>query len=173
MTFTLYDATIANYLQTLGAVSHILEKGHTHFIKAGTDPAEAVAARLAPDMLPLWFQIVSVTHHSRGAIEGVQNGSFGPPPRQPDFTYADLQKLVAEALSELSALTPETVNALVGRDVVFKAGDVTLPFKAENFLMSFSLPNFYFHAATAYDILRHKGVALSKRDFMGKMKMSA
>lgn len=173
MTFTLYDATVANYLQTLGAVAHILEKGHKHFSETGKDTAEGVMARLAPDMLPLWFQIVSVTHHSRGAIEGAGKGLFEPPPRKSDFTYAELQRLVTDARSELSALTPEVVNALVGRDVIFKSGDLALPFKAEGFLMSFSLPNFYFHAATTYGILRHMGVTLGKRDFMGKMNMSA
>jgi hypothetical protein len=66
---------------------------------------------------------------------------------------------------------PEAVNALVGRDVTFKLGDRALPFTTEGFLMSFSLPNFFFHAATAYDILRHKGAPLGKRDFMGKIKL--
>jgi hypothetical protein len=63
---------------------------------------------------------------------------------------------VTEAHNELSVLTPETVNALIGRDVIFKLGDRALPFTTEGFLMSFSLPNFFFHATTAYDILRHK-----------------
>jgi hypothetical protein len=79
--------------------------------------------------------------------------------------------LVTDARNELSVLTPETVNALVGGDVTFRLGDRALPFTTEGFLMSFSLPNFFFHAATAYDILRHKGAPLGKRDFMGKMKL--
>jgi hypothetical protein len=79
--------------------------------------------------------------------------------------------LVTDARNELSVLTPETVNALVGGDVTFRLGDRALPFTTEGFLMSFSLPNFFFHAATAYDILRHKGAPLGRRDFMGKMKL--
>ena len=67
--------------------------------------------------------------------------------------------------------TPDAVNALGGRDVVFHLGEHKLPFTAEGFLMSFSLPNFYFHATTAYDILRTNGVPLGKRDFMGRLKM--
>jgi hypothetical protein len=78
-----------------------------------------------------------------------------------------------EARNELSALTPEAVNALVGRDVVFKFGERALPFTAEGFLMSFSLPNFFFHASTAYDILRHSGAPIGKRDFMGKLNLKA
>ena len=78
---------------------------------------------------------------------------------------------MTQARSELSALTPDVVNALVGRDVTFKLGERALPFTAEGFLMSFSLPNFFFHATTAYDILRHKGAPIGKRDFMGRLTL--
>jgi uncharacterized protein len=171
MAFSLYDATVANYLQILGAVGGFLEKSLTHFRENGIDPAEIVETRLTPDMLPFRFQIVSVAHHSRGAMEAAQNGVFVPPSGKPDLDYAALQALVAEARDELAALTPESVGALVGRDVTFKVGERALPFTAEDFLMSFSLPNFFFHAATAYDILRHKGAPIGKRDFMGRLKM--
>jgi hypothetical protein len=68
MAFSLYDATVANYLQILGAVGGLLEKSLTHFREKGVDPAQIVETRLAPDMLPFRFQIVSVVHHSRGAM---------------------------------------------------------------------------------------------------------
>jgi uncharacterized protein len=168
MTFSLYDATVANYLQMLGAVGGF---HRTHFNEKGVDLAEIVETRLAADMLPLWFQIVSVVHHSRGAMEAAKNGVFVPPSGKPDRDFAALQALVAEARNELSELTPEAVNALAGRDVTFRLGDRALPFTTEGFLMSFSLPNFFFHATTAYDIVRHKGAPLGKRDFMGRMKL--
>jgi hypothetical protein len=171
MGFSLYDATVANYVQILGAVGGFLEKSLTHFHEKGINPAEIVETRLTPDMLPLRFQIVSVAHHSRGAIEAAKNGVFTPSSGKPDLDYAALQALVTEARNELSVLTPEAVNALVGRDLTFKLGDRALPFTTEGFLMSFSLPNFFFHATTAYDILRHKGAPLGKRDFVGKMKL--
>ncbi len=171
MAFSLYDATVANYLQMLGAVGGFLEKSLSHFRDKGVDPAVIVETRLTADMLPLRFQIVSVVHHSRGAIEAAKNGVFTPPSGKPDLDYAALQALVTEARAELSVLTPETVNALVGRDVTFRFGERALPFTAEGFLMSFSLPNFFFHATTAYDILRHKGAPLGKRDFMGRLKL--
>ena len=171
MAFSLYDATVANYLQILGAVGGFLDKSLTHFCERGIDPTEIVEARLAPDMLPLRFQIVSVAHHSRGAMEAAKNGVFVPPSGKPDLDYAALQALVTEARNALSALTPEAVNALIGRDVTFKVADRVLPFTAEGFLMSFSLPNFFFHATTAYDLLRHKGAPLGKRDFVGRLKM--
>ena len=173
MAFTLYDASVANYLQILGAVSGYLNKGLTHFREKGIDPETIVETRLADDMWPLRSQIVSVAHHSLGAIEGVKKGEFKPPVVDPALDYAALQKLVEDASASLSALKPDDVNALIGRDIVFKIGDRSMPFTAEGFLMSFSLPNFYFHATTAYDILRHQGVQVGKRDFMGRMRMKA
>jgi hypothetical protein len=171
MAFSLYDATVANYLQILGAVGGFLEKSLVHFREKDIDPAEIVQSRLAPDMLPLRFQIVSVAHHSRGAMEAVKTGVFSPPSAKPDLDYAALQALVTQARDELSVLRPEDVDALLGHDVTFKVGERTLPFTAEGFLMSFSLPNFLFHAATAYDILRHKGAPLGKRDFLGRLNL--
>ena len=119
-------------------------------------------------MQPLRFQIVSVAHHSRGAMEAARSGVFTPPSAKPDLDYAALQALVTEARDELSVLRPEAVNAILGYDLTFRVGD---RLTAEGFLMSFSLPNFFFHATTAYDILRHKGAPLGKRDFMGKLKL--
>ena len=124
-------------------------------------------------MLPLRFQLTSVVHHSRGALEGAQQGLFAPPKGAAELDYAGLQALVSEARAVLAAYTPETVNGLVGGETVFQAGERRMPFTTEDFLMSFSLPNFYFHAATAYDILRHQGVPLGKRDFLGRMRMKA
>ena len=171
MSTSLYDFTVAPYLQILAAVVGYLDKGRAHCEENDIDLADVVETKLYPDMLPFRFQIYSVAHHSLGAIRGVQSGSFSPPPRL-DLDYDALQKLVIDARAELEPLTPEEVNALEGGDVVFNLGEHRLPFVAEDFLMTFSLPNFYFHATTAYDMLRMKGVPLGKRDFIGRMNMS-
>ena len=171
MALSLYDASVANYLQILGAVGGFLDRGLAHFREKSIDPETMVEARLAPDMLPLRFQIISVAQHSRGAIEAAQSGEFRPPSFKTPYDYAGLQGLVAQTREALEGWTPDAVNALGGRDVVFLLGDHKLPFTTEGFLMSFSLPNFYFHATTAYDILRTNGVPLGKRDFMGRLKM--
>jgi hypothetical protein len=173
MATSLYDMTVASYLQTLGGVAHVLTRGFDHFTDTNTDPNDIVEVRLHDDMLPLRFQIWSVAHHSLGAINGVKAGVFGPPSAMPELDYAGLRKVVADTTESLSKLTPAEVNALEGKDVTFQIGEFKIPFVAENFVMSFSLPNFYFHSATAYDILRTKGVPLGKRDFMGKMRMKA
>jgi hypothetical protein len=114
-----------------------------------------------------------VAHHSAGAIEGVKKGAFSPPSEQRPLNYVELQGLVADAREQLGKLTAAEVNALEGGDMTFQIRDFKLPFTAEGFLMSFSMPNFYFHATTAYDILRSKGVPLGKRDFMGQLRVKA
>jgi hypothetical protein len=173
MAIPLYDLSVGSYLQTLGGVSGYLERGLAHCRDNNLDPEEVVETRLWGDMLPFRFQIVSVCHHSIGAIEGVKKGAFGPPTEQRPLTYPQLQELVADARAALGKLTPAEVNGLEGGDMVFQIRDFKVPFSAEGFIQSFSLPNFYFHAATAYDILRSKGVPLGKRDFMGQMRTKA
>jgi hypothetical protein len=171
MAISLYDLSVGTYLQILGGVEGFLGKALGHFKDKGIDPNAVVETRLFEDMLPFRFQITSVAHHSLGAIRGVQAGSFSPQAQIPPLDYAGLQKLVSDAREALQPLKPAEVNAWEGKDVTFKVRDISLPFTAENFVLSFSLPNFYFHATTAYDILRHKGVPLGKRDFTGKLRL--
>ena len=171
MPTSLYDLSVASYQQTVDAVGGFLAKGLDHCQGCGDDPAKFVEARLAEDMLPLRFQIVSVAHHSLGAIEGMKSGVFSPPGRSEALDYTGLQKLLADTSEGLRKLTPDEVNALSGRDMIFQIGERKVPFTTDNFVLSFSLPNFYFHATTAYDILRTNGVPLGKRDFMGRLKL--
>jgi hypothetical protein len=173
MAFSLFDATVANYLQTLGALAGILERSRAHFAEAGVALEEIVEARLAGDMLPFRFQVVSATHHSLGAIEGVKRGLFQPPKGNTDLDFAALQALVTQARDALGAFGRDDINALEGGDVTFQIGERRVPFKAEDFLMSFSLPNFYFHAATSYDLLRMKGAPLGKKDYLGRMRIKS
>ena len=171
MATALYELSVANYLQTLSAVSGFLKEGLAHFQANNVNVNEIVETRLAPDMLPFRFQIQSVGHHSLGAIEGVRSGLFQPPPPIPALDYAGLQKLVADAHDTLQRVTPAELNAFEGKDVTFQLGNFKLPFTAEGFILSFSLPNFYFHATTAYDILRMKGAPIGKRNYMGQMRL--
>jgi hypothetical protein len=172
MPTSLYDLSVTSFLQTLGGVEGFLAKGLTHCKEKGIDPSSIVETRLFDDMLPFRFQIASVVHHSAGALRGVKAGQFSPPGPVQASSYADLQKLVTDARLELEQLKPDEVNTLEGKDVLFSVRDIKMPFKAEGFLMSFSLPNFHFHATTAYDILRSKGVPLGKRDYMGRLRLA-
>ena len=173
LSISFYDASVGSYLQILDAVAGVLESGANHAAETGLDPQEMVMTRLREDMMPLHFQIVSVAHHSWGAMQGMQKGEFRPPSFDLDKDYAALQALVAEARNGLAGLGESEVEALADKSIVFKLGKNDLPFTNRNFLLSFSLPNFYFHATTTYDILRTLGVPLGKMHFLGQMKVGA
>jgi len=173
MSISLYDASVASYIQVVGAVSSFLDKGHSYCTENNVELEDVVSTCLYPDMLPFRFQVISVVHHSLGTVKALSSGEFGPPIGYPDYDYAGLQNLASETLEALQKYSSEEVNTLSSGDVTFKFGETSLPFSAPNFVLSFSHPNVYFHAATAYDILRMKGVPLGKRDFMGRPRMKA
>jgi uncharacterized protein len=171
MAISLYDSSVACFLQTLGGVEGFLGRGLAHCKEKNIDPNEIVETRLFPDMLPFRYQVLAVAGHSIGAIRGVKQGLFSPATEMPPLDYAGLQKVITDAREALQQFAPADVEALEGKDVLFQIRDIKMPFKAEGFLLSFSLPNFHFHATTAYDILRMKGVPLGKRDYMGKLRL--
>ncbi len=173
MAISIYDLSVGSYLQTLGGIAGVLQKGADYAAENELDLEGVVETRLHPDMLPFRFQVISVFHHSLGAINGMREGLFTPPPSMPDLDYAGLKALVEDATTQLQAVSSEEINAMEGKAVLFKAGKFEVPFTAESFLLSFSLPNFYFHASATYDILRMAGVPLGKMDFLGKMNAGA
>lgn len=170
MTLSLYSVTVPAYRQTLGAIGGLLAKAEGFCAEKAMAPAELIQARLAQDMQPFAYQVKSVAVHTLGAIEAVRRGAFSPDMTPPPETFAALKARVADTLAALNAIDPAEVDAFVGRDMYFAVGERRIDFTAENFLLSFSQPNFYFHATTAYDILRWKGLPLGKRDFMGQLR---
>lgn len=169
MAISLYDATAALFIQTLGALEGILKRGLAHCEDNNIPTGEIIETRLIADMLPFRYQVQAAIGHSWGAIEGVKRGVFKPPYGAPASDYAALQTEVADALAKLKAYSQDEINALENKDVVFDLGDRQMPFIGKGFLLTFSLPNFHFHATTAYDILRSKGAPLGKRDYIGRI----
>lgn len=170
MGIPLYDVTVLGFVQTVGAIEGVLQRGLAHCKERGIDTNEIVETRLHPDMLPFRFQVFSIVKNSVGAIESAKAGLFARPPETPALDYAGLQAVLAEASAKLKTYTRDEVNALQGRDMVFHPGEHKMLFTIENFLLSFSIPNFHFHATTAYDILRSKGVPIGKRDYLGRVR---
>src|SRR5215475_11889818 len=105
MTVSLYDLSVSSYLQTLGALEGILRKGLAHFLKIGINPDSILQERLYDDMEPFAFQVWNTVHASLGAIRGLREGAFGPPPPAPEgMDFAGLQKIVAQARGEMLQL---------------------------------------------------------------------
>ena len=171
MAFTLYDATIPNFQQTVGATIGLIDKAEAFCAEGLSDEAALVDARLADDMLPFGYQVKSVCAHSIGAIEGVRAGLFSPDLSPWPTDLAGLKAALTSAQAALQTLTPDEVNGLVGDDMAFAFKERRMEFTAEDFLLSFSLPNFYFHATAAYAILRMKGVKIGKSDFIGRPRL--
>lgn len=167
MTFSLYDAIIPSNLQILRALDALLDKAEAFCAEGGIAPADLIEARLAPDMLPFGYQVKACAEHSTGAIAGVRGGSYAPDLKPWPADFAGLHAKVRAATAELEAIDRAEFDALADAHTEFRFGETALPFTGANFLLSFSQPNFYFHASTAYAILRVKGVKLGKRDFMG------
>ena len=168
MSISLYDVSVGTFQHVLGATQKFLAKSRGYFEVEGIALDEVVGVRLIDDMLPLGFQVVSVVHHSLGAIHGVQTGVFSVVPADPaDQPYTALEALLARTRDAMDCYSREMVDGLAGRDLEFRFRDNVVSFKAEAFLLTFSLPNLYFHATTAYDLLRMRGAPLGKRDFLG------
>jgi hypothetical protein len=167
MSFSLYDAVVPSNLQILGALVRVLEKAKAFCDERGLSEAELIDARLVPDMFPLGYQVKSCAVHSIGGIEGARAGSFSPDRNAWPTDLDGLRDILQRASAELSSLDRATVEELTEANTHFAFGENKLPFTGANFLLSFSQPNFYFHATTAYAILRAQGMNLGKRDFLG------
>jgi hypothetical protein len=176
MATSLYDLSVPTFLQTVSAVGGFLDRAATHCVETGADPEDFACVRLVDDMAPFHFQIECIAHHSVWALLAVKNGVFDPPALVPPGTilFAGLREMIAQAEAALKAFTPEEVNSWSGKDLDLQIGPPDrsrrLAFTPETFLLSFSLPNFYFHEVTAYNILRIRGVPLGKRDYEGVLR---
>ena len=167
MPFSLYDAVVPSNLQILKAIDALLDKAATFCAEQGRSESELIEARLAPDMLPFGYQVKSCAGHSIGGIEGVKAGGFSPDTSPWPTDIAGLHAVLQKAIASLNEIDREAFDGLAENDTQFVFGETKLPFTGANFLLSFSQPNFYFHATIAYAILRAQGMKLGKRDFMG------
>jgi hypothetical protein len=172
MPISLYDATVPLYLQVLPAIGGLIDKAEAHCREAGLPDSALSEASLAPDMWHFARQVQIACMHSAAAVEGALSGKLTPDFTPPATDFASLRARVADAIARLKTITPAQLEAVIGRDTVFAMGETRrFDFTAEDFLLSFALPNFTFHATTAYAILRMKGLPIGKGDFLGKIRM--
>jgi hypothetical protein len=166
MSLSMYQASVPAYTQLLKSLSAILKKAEAHCEAKKIDPSVFVNARLYPDMAPFSRQIQIATDQVKGGLARLA-GTEPPSWEDKETTFADLQARLQKALDFAASFKPEQIDGSENRDIVLKIGGQDMTFKGQQFLISFSLPNFYFHIVTAYDILRHNGLEIGKRDYMG------
>jgi hypothetical protein len=162
-----YDAVVPGYLQILNSLSAILTKAEAHCEAKKIQPDVLLGSRLYPDMLPFTSQIHTVCDF---ATKGCARLTHSEVPSNPNTekTFAELKQRLANTIAYVKTYKPEQFEGADSRDVSFPAGpDKTMTMKGQQFLSHFSLPNFHFHAAIAHGILRHNGVEIGKRDFLG------
>ena len=172
MTISLSNISVKTYLQLLPAASNIMQKAKAHFEEEGTNLQEIVDMRLYEDMATFSFQVFSIAHHSLGAINALKEGEFGPPNMPSGLDFESLHNMIKDAEAQLLEVSCDDIDKLLDGQVIFKMGDIRWPFTNEDFILSFSLPNFYFHLTTMYDMLRVKGLPLGKMDFVGQMRLN-
>lgn len=162
-----HDAVVPAYLQMLNSLTGLLSKAEAHCAAKKIDPSVLLGSRLFPDMLPLSKQIQLVSDF---AAKGCARLTHSDVPSMPDTetSFAELKQRLAITIDYVKSFKPEQFEGADTRDVTFPSGpNKTTTLKGQQFLSAFSLPNFYFHCATAHGILRHNGVEIGKRDFMG------
>ena len=168
MTLSLHAATIPGFLRMLANMDHLIGKAEAWCAEQGRSEEDVCSARITPDMLDFAYQVKSTVSHSVGAITGIRAGVFSPDRSEPPRGFAAMRAMLADARQELSALSEAEMEEVGSTGMEFRMGDkFVVPFTGQSFLLTFSVPNFYFHATTAYDILRQLGVPIGKRDYLG------
>ncbi len=168
MTISLYAATVPTFLQSLRATIGWLGKAADFTADNSLVEAEVMASALVPDMFPFNRQVRACAMHSQGAIEGALGGRFSPDMTPAPDSFSGLSARLTSAIVFLEALEPAQIDALADKEMLFELGQTRMKFQASEFLLSFSQPNFFFHTTTAYAILRHLGMPLGKRDYLGQ-----
>jgi hypothetical protein len=164
----MYDHSIPVFTKMLGNLSAVLDKAAQHCQARKIDPAALLGARLFPDMFPLTRQVQVATDQAKGGAARLA-GREVPKYEDTEKSFDELKARIAKTLAFVGSVRPEHVAGSAARDITLPLGPNTLSFKGEWYLKHFVLPNFYFHVTTAYDILRHNGVELGKRDFIGTL----
>jgi hypothetical protein len=170
MAASFHDISAASFLQTVSAIADCLDRAAGYATARGPDLEDLVTERLFFDMAPLHFHIEALCHHSLWGMEAVKTGVFAPPGLRGAMPFSELRAMTRETEAGLRALDPDEVNRWAGRDLDLQIGPRRLLFTSESYILSFALPNFHFHATTAYAILRTNGVPIGKRDYEGRLR---
>ncbi|WPB78465.1 DUF1993 domain-containing protein [Archangium violaceum] len=166
MSLSMYQASIPVFIRMLGNLSAILEKAATYAAAKKIEPSVLINARLAPDMLPLSFQIQIASDTAKGCAARLA-GIDPPSMADTESTLPELQERIKKTIAFLQTVTAAQVDGSEEREIVLKMRNSELQFKGQSYLLGFALPNFYFHLTTAYAILRHNGLDIGKADFLG------
>jgi len=166
MTISMYQASVPRFVNILGNLANILDKAQAHVDARKLADASLTAYRLFPDMLPMSTQVQIACDTAKGVVArlaGVEIPVF----EDNEKTLAELKNRVTRTIAFIQTISPAQIDGTEDKDIVTKRGDKETHYKGMQFLLGHAIPNFYFHVTTAYNILRHNGIEIGKRDFLG------
>ena len=166
MNISMYETSAPRFIHMLKSLSAILDKAQAHADAKKIDPLVLTGFRLYPDMYPLTRQVQIACDSAKGAMARLA-GVEAPKHEDTEQTLAELKARIAKTVAFVESVKPAQIDGTEDKDITLKIGGNDMTFKGMPFLLGFAYPNFYFHVATAYDILRHNGVELGKKDFLG------
>lgn len=167
MTLSMYQASAPVFIRMLGNLRDILQKGAAYAEARKIEPTVLVQDRLAPDMFPLARQVQIASDMAKGCVARLA-GVESPKYEDSEKTFPELIARVDKTIAFVKTLKAEQIDGSEQRDITLQMRTGAMVFKGQAYLLNFVLPNFYFHIATAYNILRHNGVELGKADFIGR-----
>jgi hypothetical protein len=166
MNLSMYQASAPRFVNTLKNLSAILDKAQAHAEARKIDPLVLTSSRLYPDMFALARQVQVTCDTAKGAVARLAGVEI-PKHEDTEKTFDELKARIDKTIAFIDTIKPAQIDGTDDKDLTIKLGSREMNWKGMQYLLGFALPNFYFHAATAYDILRHNGVELAKRDFIG------
>lgn len=167
MTISMYAASVPVFKQMLGSLSDLIDKADVHAAERKIDPNALLQARLFPDMFPLLRQIMIAADFAKGACARLA-GVEVPKYEDTEQSFSELKARIAKTVAFIDTLPASDIDGSEERDITTSAGPNSKSFKGQRYLLHYALPQFFFHVTTAYAILRHNGVEVGKKDFMGK-----
>jgi uncharacterized protein len=166
MTLSMYQASAPRFANMLANLSAILDKAQAHCDAKKIDPLVLTSFRLYPDMLPFTRQVTIACDTAKGAVARLA-GVEVPKHEDVEKTLEELKARIAKTLEFIGSVKAAQIDGSEDKVIVLKLGPREVTFQGMQYLLGFAQPNFYFHVVTAYDILRHNGVELAKRDYIG------
>lgn len=166
MTISMYQASVPRFVNILGNLSNILDKAQAHIDTRKLDDATLTTYRLFPDMLPMARQVQIACDTAKGVVARLAGVEI-PVHEDNEKTLAELKARIAKTIVFVQSVTPEQIDGTEDKDIVIKRGDKETHYEGMQFLLGHAIPNFYFHVTTTYNILRHNGIEIGKRDYIG------
>ena len=166
MSISMYQASVPRFVNILGNLSNILEKAQAHVDAKKLDVTVLTGYRLFPDMLPMTTQVLIACDTAAGLVARLAGVEI-PAHENNEVTFADLKARIAKTIAFMQSIPAEKIDGTEDKDIVTKRGDKETHYKGMQFLLGHAVPNVYFHITTAYNILRHNGVEIGKRDYLG------